>query len=253
MCWLNLGTDGSANTIQIGNTTGTATQTINVGNNSTGTNNVVIGSTSGSSTTTLQAGSNGIIINSALLRRTAGGTTTIDLVDSSNTLLAITNSNGGGVANFSVDGAGTFGTGFTLTSGNFAANGAGTFQTTTGTNTLRGDTVIDATKSLTVTSGATSLTGAATGDALTVNNSTSTGNIAVFQDNGSAVVTIADGGSVVFRNAADSATAFLVQRQDGDNIFSIDSSTPAVVLGQSSEVTGRLQFRNATNTNVERS
>jgi hypothetical protein len=61
---------------------------------------------------------------------------------------------------------------------------------------LNQNTVVAASKTLTVTSALTSLTGATTGDALNVNNSTSTGNIAVFNDNGSAVFTIADGGAV---------------------------------------------------------
>lgn len=45
-------------------------------------------------------------------------------------------------------------------------------------------------------SGATTLTGGTTGDALTINNSSSTGNILVLQDGGTPVLTVADGGNV---------------------------------------------------------
>ncbi len=103
---LRLGDAGVASTIQMGNTTGAVTQTVNIGNNSTAgsTNDVNIGSS-------------------------VAGTTAI-----------------------------------------------------TGTTTVTGRT-----------------TGSAT--ALTVNNSTSTGNIFVAQDNGTAVFTIADGGASTFTGA----------------------------------------------------
>ncbi len=61
---------------------------------------------------------------------------------------------------------------------------------------LNQNTAVAAGKTLTVTSALTSLTGATTGDALNVSNSTSTGNIAVFKDNATAVLTIADGGGI---------------------------------------------------------
>ena len=73
---------------------------------------------------------------------------------------------------------------------------SGTFATGTGTVTLNGATTVAAGDTLTVTSALTSLTGATTGDALNVSNSTSTGNIAVFSDNATAVLTIADGGTI---------------------------------------------------------
>ncbi|MEK7152856.1 MAG: hypothetical protein AAB834_02840, partial [Patescibacteria group bacterium] len=55
---INIGINGTANTIQIGNTSGAVTQAINIGTNSTGssTNNVTIGSTIGG-TVTLQSAS----------------------------------------------------------------------------------------------------------------------------------------------------------------------------------------------------
>src|SRR3990167_112825 len=90
---------------------------------------------------------------------------------------------------------------------------------------LNQNTTIAAGKTFTVTSALTSLTGATSGDALNVSNSTSTGNIAVFKDNATAVATIADGGAITFRNASDSTTAFVVQSAiSGTDILNIDSS-----------------------------
>jgi hypothetical protein len=87
---------------------------------------------------------------------------------------------------------------------------------------------------LTVTSALTSLTGATSGDALTVSNSTSTGNIALFKDNSTAVVTIADGGSVLLQNATDSSTAFQVKTSAaGTNatVLGVDTSNARVGVG----------------------
>ncbi|MDQ3123886.1 MAG: hypothetical protein M3Q14_04350 [bacterium] len=91
---------------------------------------------------------------------------------------------------------------------------------------LNENTVVASTKTFTVTSGATSLTGAASGVALTISNSTSTGNIANFNDNATTVFSLADGGAASFQNSVDSTTAFLVQRAStGGALFTIDSST----------------------------
>ena len=82
-----------------------------------------------------------------------------------------------------------------------------------------------AAKTFTVTSGATSLTGATSGDALTVSNSTSTGNIAVFKDNSTAVATIADGGATTFQNTTNSVAAFQIQNSSGSNLLNANTST----------------------------
>jgi hypothetical protein len=87
---------------------------------------------------------------------------------------------------------------------------------------------------LTVTSALTSLTGATTGDALNVSNSTSTGNIALFKDNNTAVVTIADGGSALLQNATDSSTAFQVKTSAaGTNatVLGVDTTNARVGVG----------------------
>ncbi len=94
---------------------------------------------------------------------------------------------------------------------------------------LNKSTTIAANMTLTVTSGLTSLTGATTGDALNVSNSTSTGNIAVFKDNATAVLTIADGGSTLVQPAVDSATALNVKnRASSANVLTVDTSNGRV-------------------------
>ncbi|MEK7562017.1 MAG: carbohydrate binding domain-containing protein, partial [Patescibacteria group bacterium] len=57
-----------------GNTTGEVAQTINIGNNATGTNTVVLGSTSSTSSTTIQGGSGDILLSAA---NTAIGTSAV--------------------------------------------------------------------------------------------------------------------------------------------------------------------------------
>ncbi len=95
---------------------------------------------------------------------------------------------------------------------------------------LNQNTTIAANKTLTVTSGLTSLTGDTTGDALNVSNSTSTGNIAVFKDNSTTVLTIADGGAIVARNSTDGANAFRIQNQAGDELMGVDSTNSILRL-----------------------
>ncbi len=121
-------------------------------------------------------------------------------------------------------------TGITMASGNFLQNGAGTFGTGSGAVSLNGTVTVAATKTLTVTSGLTSLTGNTTGDALTVSNSTSTGNIALFKDNSTTVLTIADGGAVTAQNATDSTNAFRVLSQGGGELVGADTTDSVVRL-----------------------
>ncbi|HEX9153695.1 MAG TPA: hypothetical protein VF809_02650, partial [Candidatus Saccharimonadales bacterium] len=95
---------------------------------------------------------------------------------------------------------------------------------------LNQNTTVAATKTLTVTSGLTSLTGNTTGDALNVSNSTSTGNIAVFKDNTVAALTIANGGSTSIVTNLDSTTAFSVQGTDSSIVMSADTINNTVKL-----------------------
>ncbi len=96
--------------------------------------------------------------------------------------------------------SGTSGSTTNITIGSTVA-GTTTIQSATGL-TINSNTTVSAGKTLTVTSALTSLTGATSGDALNVSNSTSTGNIAAFKDNSTAVFTIADNGLVTLNPAA---------------------------------------------------
>jgi hypothetical protein len=92
---------------------------------------------------------------------------------------------------------------------------------------LNKNTTIAASRTLTVTSGATTLTGANTGDALIVSNASSTGNVAIFRDNATDVVTIADGGAVTLQNSTNSAAAFRVRNAAGSvDVISVNTSNP---------------------------
>ena len=93
------------------------------------------------------------------------------------------------------------------------------------------NTIVAAGKTLTVTSGLTSLTGATVGDALNVSNSTSVGNIAVFKDNATDVLTIADGGNILAKNSVNSTTAFQVQNSQGKDVLSIDTDDASFNFG----------------------
>jgi hypothetical protein len=128
---VSVGIGGFGNTVQIGNTTGAVSQTINIGTNSTGssTNNVNIGSS-------------------------VAGTTAI--------------------------------------------------------------------------TGATTITNRTSGsaDTLVVNNSTSTGTIAKFQDNGTSVFSLADGGAATFQNQTNISTAFQIQNSGGAQLLNVDTTNP---------------------------
>lgn len=102
---------------------------------------------------------------------------------------------------------------------------------------LNQNTSVASGKTLTVAGGATSLTGATTGDALTVSNSTSTGNVAVFKDNNTAVLTIADGGGSTFTTTVDTSNALRVVNSAGGTVMSVSTSggTP-LTLGRSGTV-----------------
>lgn len=103
------------------------------------------------------------------------------------------------------------------------------------------DTTVAAGETFTVTSALTSLTSATTGDALHVSNSTSTGNIAVFSDNGTAVATIANGGATTFQNSTNSTTAFRVLNAGSVPQFVLDTTSSRVYVGNpTADTTGAL-------------
>jgi hypothetical protein len=110
---VTLGNAGLAGTLQIGNTTGAVTQTINLGNNATASSvtNLTIGSTIGASTTTIQGGTGnikllpsgttntGVIVKpgtdstAAFQVQNAAGTTTLLNADTTNLTVSVTNTN----------------------------------------------------------------------------------------------------------------------------------------------------------------
>jgi hypothetical protein len=102
---------------------------------------------------------------------------------------------------------------------------------------LQKNTTVASSRSFTVAGGATSLTGAGTGDAFVLSNSTSTGNIAVFRDNVTTVFNMADGGYALFQNTTDSPTAFQILRQGGSALFTADTQNSLVRVASSAATT----------------
>jgi hypothetical protein len=118
---ISVGNTGIASTIQIGNTTGAVTQTINIGNNSTGssTNNVTVGSTIGSSATTLQAGSGNLNLNSGTI---ATNQTSVDFLNTTATTINIGGAVGSGGINLA-GGSGSTGCSLDGSVGAFTCSG----------------------------------------------------------------------------------------------------------------------------------
>lgn len=132
-------------------------------------------------------------------------------------------------------------------SGNLIVNttaGTLTLQTTTSGNINvtpggTGDVVVtlDSDSNLQATGGLTSLTGATSGsaDTFNVSNSTSTGNIAVFKDNSTAVFTLQNGGNALFQNQTNSTTAFqILNAASTTTLFNADTTNGYVGLGTAS-------------------
>jgi hypothetical protein len=111
-------------------------------------------------------------------------------------------------------------------SSNFATNintGSSTGAVSIG-NSAAGAISLQSASTIDLT-GTTTITGRTTGDALTVNNATSTGNIFVAQDNGTAVLSVADGGAVTLRNSVNSTAAFRIQNAMGyENLVTVDTT-----------------------------
>jgi parallel beta-helix repeat protein len=126
------------------------------------------------------------------------------------------------------------------TTANAFLQGGNSFTATAvlGTNDDYGLTLeTNNTARITVTNaGNTTITGGTTGDALTVNNSTSTGNIVVFQDNGTAVFTIADGGNVTATGSVI-ANGFIANTHRSANTSTASTNSTAVTF-RSGNATG---------------
>lgn len=111
-----------------------------------------------------------------------------------------------------------------IDTGNASAINIG--STNASTINMGANTVVAATKNITVTSGTTSLTAnsALNGNALTVSNGTGTGNIAIFSDDSTPVLTVADQGILTVRNLTNSATGFQVQNAVGHASLILDTT-----------------------------
>ncbi|HSW37688.1 MAG TPA: hypothetical protein VLG37_04970 [Candidatus Saccharimonadales bacterium] len=115
---------------------------------------------------------------------------------------------------------------------NFTTNGNGPsaialLELLASGNTSYQNLSISSGKTLTVVNGATSLTNS-TGNALTVSNSTGTGNIALFKDNTTAVLTVADGGLITMAPAASLTNGQIHVIQ---NITSANTTASGTVRG----------------------
>ncbi|MDB5169532.1 MAG: hypothetical protein JWO41_888, partial [Candidatus Saccharibacteria bacterium] len=109
--------------------------------------------------------------------------------------------------------------------GNLTLQAAATLNLTGTAISLNTDTTVAAANDFTVTSGLTSLTGATSGDALNVSNSTSSGNIAVFKSNVTTVMTINSTGAVTNTNSTNSTAAWQVQNSSGVNLIQVDTAS----------------------------
>jgi hypothetical protein len=122
------------------------------------------------------------------------------------------------------------------TSSGYFQNGGNAFSNTAvlGTSSNQALNVVtnNTTRLAISAAGSTTIYGGTSGSALTVNNSTSTGNVVNFQDNGTNVATIADGGVTSFRNSTNSTSAFQVQNAAGtQSIFNVDTTNNRVGIG----------------------
>lgn len=87
-------------------------------------------------------------------------------------------------------------------------------------------------------------------DTLLVNNSSSLGRIARFQDGGIPVMSIYDGGSIMLQNSVDSTSALQVLNSSGSNILTLDSTNRRAGFGAINSPAATLDVRGTDNTSV---
>ena len=220
-----IGPDGGTTGATVNIASGFAPNTVNINNNGTG---------AGTSTTTIGGGNAQLLLSS-------GNTTGSIGLGSAAAETAITIGNQTTNSALTLQAGYRAGNGITLVTGNNGTAAAGiNIGNTTGANTQAISIGTNATASsstdVTIGStvgGTTAIQGAATitnrtsGSATTllVGNSTSTGSIAVFRDNSTAVLTLADGGAAQFRNETNSASAFQVQSASGsETLLTVDTA-----------------------------
>jgi hypothetical protein len=224
------GTNGTSNFIQI---TSTAANQGAVNITSFGSNNITLQSGSG----TVSLGSSTNLSSTGALTVASGGSSDLTLnslsgtikVGSNTSAILFTNSSSASINASSGNGLnlGTSNDGHVTTLG---STNAGASTTINGGNgiALTGNTTINTGKTFTVTDGATSLLDS-TGVALTVNNSTGANSIAVFQDNGTPVITFADNGATTFENSSNSQNAFQVQDNTAADLLNVNSTDGYVI------------------------
>jgi hypothetical protein len=111
-------------------------------------------------------------------------------------------------------------------SSNFATNintGTSTGAVSIG-NSAAGAIALQSASTIGLT-GTSTITGLSSGVALTVSNSSSTGNIVNFNDNATTVASIADGGATLFKNSVNSLSAFQIQNANSTSIVNISTVT----------------------------
>ncbi|HSX29098.1 MAG TPA: hypothetical protein VLE73_00900, partial [Candidatus Saccharimonadales bacterium] len=178
--------------------------------------------------TALAVAANGLTTGKGIsVTSTGTGLTTGSLLHVSSATTGAVNTNG--IVSFQATGN------YTSTSNNGLVNAlansttAGTIVNIQGTSLTSGTALNIAANTgtaINVSSGLTSLTGptSGSGTTLTVSNSTSTGSIAIFKDNSTAVATIADGGATTFQNLSDGTNAFRILRSGGGEVLGADTT-----------------------------
>ncbi|MCB9821307.1 hypothetical protein H6798_02115 [Candidatus Nomurabacteria bacterium] len=178
----------------------------------------------GNSGAVLTLAGSSILLNSATLQRTATGTTSLDLVDGSDTTLALLNS-GAGVANLTVDGSITVATlGSADSDAVICRNTSNQLATCNSTFLTSANAFVQNGNSFT----ANAVLG--TNDAYSL----------LFETGGNTQVTIADGGATTFKNSTNSTTAFQVQNSSSGSVFNVDTTNGRVSLGTTTTTAGQL-------------
>jgi hypothetical protein len=206
---LGIGNNAVAQTLQIGNSTGATTVTID-----SGTGTIGIGTTASARTVNVATGA-------------AAQTATFGSINTTSTTTIQAGTGGlnlgsGGIANTIQIGNTTGAVAQTINIGNNS--------TASSTNNINLGSSIAGTVALT---GPTTVTNRTSGssDTFVVSNSTSTGTILLAKDNTTTVLTVADGGAATFQNSSNSSTAFNVNNSSSESVFAADTSSNQVFVG----------------------
>ncbi len=173
-------------------------------------------------------------VNNPIFKNTSDGTTAFQIQNANGNNYLLVNTTGATISVGDTSIASTVQIGNTtgnvtqtINIGTNAAGGSSTENVNIGSS-VAGTTAI---------TGATTITNRTSGsaDTLVVNNSSSTGTIAKFQDNGATVFQLADGGAATFSNQTNSASAFQVQNASAEPLINVDTTTQNLVTNGSFE------------------